>query len=250
VLKDFADSYFQIIKILEIAGNVAMENFQKKVKVTSKNDDSPVSEVDFKINDLLCEFLRKNYPYKIISEENGNDDIDLEIENELWVIDPLDGTAAYLQGIPEFAICLAKVKNNRPEFGFIHVPTTKETFFSDGQNAYVKLGEEVSEIKAKSNSNKIIASFRMKKSTEFQEFIEEKPEHKIIYFSSAIKYCKIANGEFEIFPNFGNVKDWDAVAGDAIIHAAGGKIENLKGEKLKYCYDKKFTQQYFIATTS
>ena len=65
--------------------------------------------------------------------------------------------------------------------------------------------------------------------------------------SSAIKYCHLAAGKSQLLPYFSNVMQWDSAAGDAIIHAAGGKIEDLNGQKLRYGNFNNFTNPHFIA---
>ena len=239
-----------IIKLLEQAGTMLLEYFyQDNLNVTLKEDKSLVSKADLAINDFLCSKLSK-LNLAIISEENSLS-INKKIakQQEFWLLDPLDGTKAFLNKEQDFAICLAHIINNRPQTGFIHIPFSKETYYNQNNQAFVKNADNIINIKTnkQANNQHLLASKRMQNNHIFQNYIKQHNITNISIASSAIKYCYLAAGQAQLLPYFANIMQWDSAAGDAIIHAAGGKVEDLNGQKLSYGDFNNFINPHFIA---
>ena len=127
-----------ILEILDEAGKILLGYFNKNLKITKKLDKTPVSEADLAVNQFLCKKLTK-LGIAIVSEENSlSENKIIARKSEFWLLDPLDGTKAFLRQEQNFAICLAKIVNGRAKLGFIHIPFTKETYYNNIAGAFVR----------------------------------------------------------------------------------------------------------------
>jgi 3'(2'), 5'-bisphosphate nucleotidase len=240
----------KVLAILEQAGAMLLELFKQDIIVTIKSDKSQVTNADLVVNDFIVKELQNISDVPIISEEQ-----DLLINrkymsaNEFWMLDPLDGTSAFIKKTKEFAISLAYIKNNKACFGYIHIPFAKISYYSNYQGAFTWQNNVKKIIKTnkKSKNMHLIASKRMQLNNSFKEFQDNFSIEKTSFFSSALKFCKIAAGEAQIFPYFSHTMEWDSAAGDAIIHAAGGSVLDLSGKRLLYGLNEDFINPYFIA---
>ena len=124
-LKNLAES---LINTFNKAGDTSIQLFNEGLKVKIKEDGSPVSNGDLKVNDLITKKILEITPnIPIISEET----VDLNIKNKekiFWLIDPIDGTKEYIAGKDEFTLNAALVINKVPTVGLVGVPKKKTTF--------------------------------------------------------------------------------------------------------------------------
>ena len=117
-----------LIETFKKAGDLSIELYRNGLKVELKDDNSPVSNGDLKVNELITDKIKKLTPsIPIISEET----VDIKIKNSFdifWLIDPIDGTREYIAGKEEYTLNAALVVNTVPVLGIVGVPKKKETF--------------------------------------------------------------------------------------------------------------------------
>ncbi len=123
-----------LIETFNIAGKKSIELFEKGLKIEIKKDNSPVSNGDLIVNDLLSKKIQKLTPnIPIISEET----VDIKKKNKLkifWLIDPIDGTKEYIAGKDEYTLNASLVVNRVPIIGLVGVPRKNRLFYSFGKN--------------------------------------------------------------------------------------------------------------------
>ena len=114
-----------LIETFKLAGKESINLYEKGLKITIKEDSSPVTNGDLKVNDLITEQIKKITPeVPIISEETV--DITKENKNDIfWLIDPIDGTKEYLAGKDEYTLNAALVIDKKPVVGLVGVPKKK-----------------------------------------------------------------------------------------------------------------------------
>lgn len=126
------------------AGKVAMAMIDKKVRTHElKADDSVLTETDLKVSALikeeLGEILKSPDHILIDEEQEGREDLfdqkTLEAARFTWVVDPIDGTRAFSNGMPLFGISLGLLKDLKPWLGFVYFPALNEAFYADGERA-------------------------------------------------------------------------------------------------------------------
>ena len=76
--------------------------------------------------------------------------------------------------------------------------------------------------------------FYQKVKTLKQKFLKNIPNLDIEYCSSSIKFCRLAEGQADLYPRLQSISKWDIAAGDAILRSAGGNVLNDKGQQIKY----------------
>ena len=123
------------------AGAIALEYFRQPMAVTNKlaggSAFDPVTEADRRIEALIRERLGQRFPdHAIVGEEYGTSGAG---EN-YWIIDPIDGTRAFISGMPSWGILLGLVESGRPTLGLLHQPFTGETFFADAAGSWLRRG--------------------------------------------------------------------------------------------------------------
>ncbi len=111
----------------DLAGQVALAYFRKEIPVEAKDDKSPVTQADREIEQKLRALIAKKFPdHGVVGEEFGASDENAEF---VWVIDPIDGTRAFMTGRPQFGMILGLMHDGKPVVGCIDQPFTKERWF-------------------------------------------------------------------------------------------------------------------------
>jgi inositol-phosphate phosphatase/L-galactose 1-phosphate phosphatase/histidinol-phosphatase len=112
--------------LADAARPVAMRWFRTGIAVEDKADASPVTLADRAVERQLRQMIGERYPeHGILGEEHGGEGIDREL---VWVLDPIDGTRAFIAGVPMFGSLIALVRNGRPVVGVIEMPALGERF--------------------------------------------------------------------------------------------------------------------------
>lgn len=225
------------------AGKVILEVYNSDdFNVELKGDDSPLTRADKKAHDVIVSFLEKT-ELPILSEE-GKDIPYEERKNwdDFWMVDPLDGTKEFIKRNGEFTVNIALIRNNRSIAGVVYVPVTKKFYWAiNGEGAFVKNGEAISQLKSNKISLdqpglKIVAS-RSHLNEETQEFFDSLINPEIVSMGSSLKLLAIAEGEADVYPRFAPTMEWDTAAAHAIVQESGAKVLH-KHQKEAIIYNK------------
>lgn len=160
-----------------------------------------------------------------------------------FCVDPLDGTKGFAKGGDQFTVNIALVEDAAPTMGVVYAPATGELYAGDPGRALAgrcdphtaRLIAPLAPIRTAEQSAqwRIVASEnsgRDARTTAFVMALNGAPAHA----SSSIKFCRLAEGAADLYPRFGDVCEWDAAAGHAVLSAAGGAIMRLDGSPLRY----------------
>ncbi|MCP5161380.1 MAG: inositol monophosphatase [Hahellaceae bacterium] len=113
------------------AGEVMVQERQRaKLEHIYKSNEELVTNADLKVDELITKRIRKIYPeHRILSEESDTDKTYLQnLQDPLWIIDPIDGTVNYAHGHPQVAVSIAYVEHGEVQIGIVHNPFMEETF--------------------------------------------------------------------------------------------------------------------------
>lgn len=215
------------------AGEVLLSFFQSEYEVKSKGVDNPLTEADEASDKILKELLYDVTPeYGWLSEETADTDERLERER-VWIVDPLDGTKEFIQGVPQFTVSIGLVENGAAKLGVIYNPVTKEMFSGIvGTGAWLNDEPMQTSSKADTNGASILASRSEMKRGEFSLFEDE---FKIEAIGSiAYKLALVAAGKADTSFSLGPKHEWDVCAGVALVHAAGGNATARDGSPLVF----------------
>ena len=199
-LKKIAEN---LIDTFNTAGQESVELFKKGLKIEIKEDKSPVSNGDLRVNDLITNKIKELTPnIPVISEET----VDLKIKNTaniFWLIDPIDGTKEYIAGRDEYTLNAALVINTVPVLGVVGVPKKNRLFYSyaPGESYLIESGETKKiNCQKKQAKWKIVAlSSVLKPSDVILNKLKEFNVNLIVKMASSYKFCVIASGEYDIY---------------------------------------------------
>ncbi|MFB6226261.1 MAG: 3'(2'),5'-bisphosphate nucleotidase CysQ [Candidatus Paceibacteria bacterium] len=223
------------------AGEAAMEYYGEDLDPDThyKADDSPVTKADLAAQKALEKKLDQ-FGYGMLSEERADDKTRLK-KDEVWVIDPLDGTKDFLQQTGDFSIMVALAVEGQIKLGAVYVPAEEKLYFAqENEGAFVQHSDQdpipisVS-IEDRPQDMKMLVSRNHLLEPE-QKAAEKLGIGEMIPCGSAgLKISKIAAGEAHIYINSSSKTDeWDIAAGDIILSEAGGGLTDSKGESFEY----------------
>ena len=219
------------------AGETILDIYDGNFRTTTKTDDSPVTDADFKSNEIIKKILSKT-DYSILSEEDIDDPKRLS-ENTIWVIDPLDGTSDYIDKTGEFTIMISLIKNNEPILGVISWPTEKTLFVAQkGSGAFRYSNNEWTKISVSKISDLSLCrtvGSRHHLTYKEKNFIEKLGIVNFTSIGSSLKVGKISSGEADAYiTTTDKMKEWDSAASHCIVHEAGGKMTDMLGNDISY----------------
>ena len=212
-----------MIKASEKASKALIRDFGEveKLQVSVKGPLNFVSNADIKAEKIIIEELskaRKNY--SILSEEDGSK-VGKD-KNNIWIIDPIDGTTNYLHGVPHFAISIALKSNNEIISGVIYDPIKDEMFYAEKNNGAYYNNQRIRVSKKKKLEDCLFATggnISEKNKTNTNIIIRRSG-------SAALDMAYVATGRFDGYFQK-NLNIWDIAAGIIIIKEAGGIINEI-----------------------
>jgi 3'(2'), 5'-bisphosphate nucleotidase len=238
-----------ILEIVTKAGKLALAHQQaNKLTITTKSDNSPVSDADIAANDIYIEELAKIHPeIPIISEENNAESNHANFQDQYFLIDPIDGTEAFIRQSPDFVSQIAFIENKRPVFAAIYNPARDELYYSDNKKSYlIENGHKETISINNKQPHKIFVSNRLQKKPIFDKI--KQLDYEYHHAASSYKFCLLARGDANLIPYFNSIKSWDIAPPDLIVNTAGGIFLDLNGRQL--LYDKNdFQCEHFIAAS-
>jgi myo-inositol-1(or 4)-monophosphatase len=216
-------------EVLREAGALALKTFRAPLKSWTKGHNSPVSEADMAVDALLREKL--SLPdIGWLSEESHDDKSRME-GHALYIADPIDGTRAYIAGLPDWSICAALVEHGRPVVAGVYVPVEDHLFLAaegagatrNGAPVHVTGGQGLGGMRVAGP-----ASYLERLAGEAAILREPK------IHSLALRLTRVAEGAIDAALASINAHDWDLAAADLLVHEAGGAMTTLTGDRLVY----------------
>ncbi len=235
----------EVRKWSRAAGKIARHYFHSAHERQRKADNSYVTRADLEIEQLLRERIRQYYPdHGIVGEEQGIGDIEREY---VWALDPLDGTDAFVSGLPVWGVSVGLLRHGEPYLGVVYLPLIDECYWNDGQgHAYCNNDPiAVYPYDTFDTQDGLLVPSRMH--TEYESTFPGKVRS---LGSFAAHCCYVARGS-ALGALLGYAQLWDVAAGLAILHDAGGAASMLDGQPLRthtMLDGSKPTQPLFIST--
>ncbi|MGY8787867.1 MAG: 3'(2'),5'-bisphosphate nucleotidase CysQ [Fidelibacterota bacterium] len=229
------------------AGKIILSYYKADYEIRDKGYHNPVTTADHAADTFLKETLTKDRPeYGWLSEETV-DSPDRLSKDRVWVVDPLDGTKEFIEGVPNFVVSVALVEKGFPIVGVLYNPVTKETFTAaKDEGAY--LDGELIRCTAKENLNDMVILNSRSETRRglWSPFDGTFGELRAIG-SVAYKLGLTAAGKADIFASLRPKNEWDICAGNCIINEAGGKLIDLHGNPRQYNLEKTLITPGLIA---
>jgi len=211
------------------AGALARALLAKPLEVHSKGEAGPVTNIDYAVNDFLSERLRGARPdYGWLSEETPDDHAQRIGKARVFMIDPIDGTAAMIARVPQFTISIGVIDQDRAHSGAIYNPMTDELYLGAiGGGATLNGRPMRASLRADIEGMRMIGQAQRFKSSKWPE---PWPKMQIDSRQSiAYRMGIVAAGQADATILFGWKNEWDIAAGAAIVEAAGGRVSDPWG---------------------
>lgn len=210
------------------AGTLAVQALETTPKSWSKHGGSPVSEADIAVDNFLRERLRELAPdCGWLSEETEDDRTRLN-SSRVWVVDPIDGTRAFLAGRHDWSISVAMVEDGRPVIAAIFAPMQEALYAATADTPTTLNGVAVT-ANPSANFTGIKAAgpiFMLEQLAKHAPDLVMEPK----VFSLALRVARVAAGTLDLAFASRNSHDWDLAAADLLVHQAGGALTTFVGE--------------------
>ena len=219
-------------ELADAARGILLPAMARERRVEIKADASMVTDVDRAIETRLREMIERRYPsHGVLGEEHGSRDLDAQL---VWVLDPIDGTAPFVAGIPVFGTLIGLAQEGRPYLGIIDHPATLERFtgavdggaFRNERAIQVRPCAELA-VALMTNSNPDFLD-----ASELARFAKLRPRVRYTqYGGSCYAYAMLAAGNTDIAVD-GGLDAFDIFAPAALIQAAGGVVTDWTGSAI------------------
>jgi myo-inositol-1(or 4)-monophosphatase len=234
----FADELAFGLEMAARAGRLLMERYERVERIDYKSARDVVTEVDHLSEALILDSIRAAFPGDAILAEESGEHRAVEpggksialAEGRTWVVDPIDGTINYANGIPFFCVSIALVIDGRPSVGVVHDPARRETF-SATADAEARLdGRPVSGSDKEKLSDFVVSMALSGRSGPTRNRAVRKAIRVPRSMgSAALALAYVANGRFDAFIQQGGLSNWDVAAAGLIAERGGAVVTDMAG---------------------
>ena len=216
------------------AGDILLKYYKNAYEITDKGYHNPVTTADHETDAFLKEFLMAATPdFGWLSEETVDSSHRLDKEY-VWIVDPLDGTKEFIEGVPNFVTSIGLVQNGVPILGVLYNPVTAEMIHTDdlGQVWYNQSQADfcqLTELKQVGCLNSRSETRRGLWKPWVNEFKDLIPIGSVAY-----KLGLVAAGQQDFFVTLRPKNEWDVCAGHALLLAQGGTMKTVTGKQIVY----------------
>lgn len=218
--------------MVEAAAALILPLWRSGLEVVRKADESPVTEADRRGETLILEHLARAFPgVPVISEEDASEfGTPDAIGPRFFLVDPLDGTKAFVRGDPSFTVNIGLIVDGRPVAGAVNCPPTGETWFTQDGVALKRVRGGPAEpvrVRAWPTGAAVALISHTMKEEHRTKLMADFACHHTLAMDSSIKFCRLAEGGADVYPRHGPTMEWDIAAGHAVLEAAGGSVRGL-----------------------
>jgi myo-inositol-1(or 4)-monophosphatase len=214
------------------AGAAIMSVFKGKYDVREKSKNNPVTSADLEANRIIRKRIGECFPGDgWLSEEDQDNGQRLAL-SRVWVVDPIDGTKEFIEGVPQFAISIAFVVEGRPKVAVVFNPADQRFYkAAAGQGAY--LNDVPIHVSARTDiAGALLLVSRSEPQKKFQVFVDSceiKPVGSIAY-----RLARVAGGDGDGTITFRTIHEWDICAGVLMVQEAGGAVVDGAGAPMMF----------------
>jgi len=250
----FSSILQDVLQIADEASERVLAIYHSDFRVDYKKDHSPVTAADMASHDIIVRGLRAlSHDIPVMSEEGvGVPWEERRHWHRFWLVDPVDGTKDFTQRTGEFTVNIALIENGEPILGVVTAPALSEAFWGikgEGAHKRDRAGRVSRICVAEPKDIKRVVASKNHLNSETRAFIERLGPHELVQAGSSLKFCRIAEGHADIYPRLAPTCEWDTAAAQAVLVAAGGKVETLDGQPLRYGKED-LLNPHFIAAGS
>jgi len=225
------------LEVATRAGELQMDRYERVGRIDYKSARDVVTEVDHLSEALILDAIRAAFPGDaLLAEETGEHDGGTHGQTatsglgRVWVVDPLDGTINYANGIPFFCVSIALVEAGRPVVGVVHDPSRRESFAATADGPATLGGNPIHASDKDKLSDFVISMALSGRAVATRaRAIRKAIRVPRSMGSAAIALAYVANGRFDAFVQQGGLSTWDIAAAGLIAERAGATVTDLAG---------------------
>jgi myo-inositol-1(or 4)-monophosphatase len=230
----WADELAFATRLATDAGQLLSASYERVLRIRRKSARDVVTEVDYASERLALTAIRETYPHDaILAEESGHHarvGPEGEPSGRVWVIDPLDGTVNYANGIPYFCVSVGMVDGDRPAVGVIHDPVRGDTYAAAADGPATLNGTRIRASRKAALGDFVVSLAIIGRGGIGRERqISRRIRIPRRMGSAALSLAYVANGRFDAFVQNGGLSLWDVAAAGLIADRAGATVSDLAG---------------------
>lgn len=241
-----------LCNIAKAAGHEVMAVYGGDFATWQKDDNSPLTEADLRADLVIRRELERIFPgVFILSEESTSFETAEDIDT-FFLVDPLDGTKEFLKRNGEFTINIALIHQGKPVAGVVFAPALDELFYAGKDlGAWKVYGNKLVPIYSAQCDEKCdlrVVGSRSHGGDQLAAWLSAlKVGYSFTAAGSSLKFCRIAEGEADVYPRFGPTSQWDTAAAQCVLEMAGGCVVDLDGVMLNYGLNRQILNAEFVA---
>jgi myo-inositol-1(or 4)-monophosphatase len=224
-------------EVARAAGVMALEFFRPGAKTSArlwtKDRGSPVTEADVAVDSFLKQRLIQLLPEAGWLSEETADNPDRLSKRLVWIVDPIDGTRAFIAGHPDWSVAIALLVDGQPLLGVVHAPA-HDRFYEASAGAGARINGARIDVSPKDT----VEGARTAGPKPLVDSFERRAGGTVVRLeripSLALRVVRVAEGTVEVGLISSDSRDWDLAAADLILREAGGRISDLAGNPLVY----------------
>ena len=221
------------IELAHQAGQIQMDRYERLERIEAKGPRDVVTEVDHLCEALVMGAVQERYPAdSFYAEEIGAVAASTAhpVSGRVWIVDPLDGTVNYANGIPFFCVSIALVADGRPVVGVVHDPSRGETFTAAADGPALRNGDPIRVGDKELLEDLVVTLAIGGRGTvrKRHEAVKAIRAHRSMG-SAALTLSYVACGRFDIYAQGAGLSAWDVAAAGLIAERAGATVTSLEG---------------------
>ncbi len=229
------------------AGAILLRHYRDGTEQWEKSKDNPVTLADLESDRHIRAGLAAAFPDDAILSEETVDDASRLACSRVWIVDPMDGTKEFTQGIPEYAVSIALVENGEPVVGVVENPAARTVVWGQRGGGAFRDGERVHVSSATSLEEVVVIASRSEiRRGEFDRFEGWFKEIRPVG-SIAWKLACVASGEGDFNLSVAPKNEWDVCAGDLLVREAGGAYLDFERATRRYNQEKTLIDAGMVA---
>jgi len=218
------------------AGQILMDRYERVERVDYKSARDIVTEVDHLSEELIIGAIRERFPGDgVLAEESGSHETGdghapTAGVGRVWIIDPVDGTINYANGIPFFCVSIALAIDGTPSVGVVFDPTRDELFAASVDGPATLDGEPITPSDKDKLSDFVVQMALSGRSVVSRaRAVRKQIRISRSMGSSSLALAYVANGRFDAFIQQGGMSNWDVAAAGLIAERAGATVTEMDG---------------------
>jgi len=219
------------------AGKLTLSHWGSKEDVRHKSRGNPVTAADLAADELLRREITTRFPSDGWISEETADSKERSAKGRVWVVDPLDGTREFVEGLPEYAVSVALVSGRTPVLGVVYNPAAGDLFYCELGSGVFRNGTPVRVSTRSDLEGSLFLGSRTENADNLLSSLSELGRLRLVG-SIAYKLALIAAGDGDLTISFRPKSEWDVCAGAVLLQEAGGIITDRNGEALKFNQEK------------